>query len=102
MSRITYTVTNKDGLEHMNQTIIRGLNQIAGRAAARAGIKRRDIVDMTIVGNTCMHHIFLNIDPQHIGRSPFPPSLHHSLDIKAHDLGLKISPGAHRGRFCRG
>ncbi len=95
MSRITYTVTNKDGLEHMNQTIIRGLNQIAGRAAARAGIKRRDIVDMTIVGNTCMHHIFLNIDPQHIGRAPFPPSLHHSLDIKAHDLGLKISPGAY-------
>lgn len=95
MSRITYTVTNKDGLEHMNQTIIRGLNQIAGRAAARAGIKRRDIIDMTIVGNTCMHHIFLNIDPQHIGRAPFPPSLHHSLDIKAHDLGLKISPGAY-------
>ena len=95
MSRITYTVTNKDGLEHMNQAIIKGLNQIAGRAAARAGIKRQDIVDMTIVGNTCMHHIFLNIDPQYIGRSPFPPSLHHSLDIKARDLGLKVSPGAY-------
>ena len=95
MSRITYTVTDKDGLEHMNQVIIRGLNQIAGRAAARAGIKRQDIIDMTIVGNTCMHHIFLNIDPQHIGRAPFPPSLHHSLDIKARDLGLKISPGAY-------
>ena len=95
MSRITYTVTNKDGLAHMNQAIIKGLNQIAGRAAARAGIKRQDIVDMTIVGNTCMHHIFLNIDPQYIGRSPFPPSLHHSLDIKARDLGLKVSPGAY-------
>ncbi len=95
MSRITYAMTNKNGLESMNRAIIKGLNQIAGRAAAQAGIKRQDIVDMTVVGNTCMHHIFLNIDPQYLGRAPFTPSLHHSLDIKARDLGLKISPGAY-------
>jgi uncharacterized 2Fe-2S/4Fe-4S cluster protein (DUF4445 family) len=95
MSRITYSITRKDGLEQMSQAIIKGLNQVAGRAAAQAGIKRSDIVDMTVVGNTCMHHIFLNIDPQYIGKAPFPPSVHHSLDIKARDLGLKISPGAY-------
>jgi len=95
MSRVSYTMSNEDGLEQVNQEIIGGLNQIAGRAAAQARIKRRDIVDMTMVGNTCMHHIFLNITPKYIGRSPFAPSLHHSLDIKACDLGLKISPGAY-------
>lgn len=95
MSRISYAMTNKDGLERMNKTIINDLNQIAGRVAAQAGIKRRDILDMTIVGNTCMHHLFLNIDPQYIGRVPFAPSIHHSLDIKARDLGLKIFPGAY-------
>lgn len=95
MSRITYSMTHKDGLEQMNQTIVKALNQIAGRAASQAGIKRADIVDMTIVGNTCMHHIFLNIDPLYIGRAPFPPSLHHSLDVKARDFGIKISPGSY-------
>jgi len=95
MSRISYSITRKAGLEQMNQAIIKGLNQVAGRAAAKAGIKRSDIVDMAVGGNTCMHHIFLNIDPQYIGRAPFPPSLHHSLNIKARDLGLKISPGAY-------
>ncbi len=95
MSRITYAVHNEDGLEHMNYAIIKELNQIAGRVSAQAGIKRWDIVDMTVVGNTCMHHIFLNLDPQHIGRAPFPPGIHHSLDIKARDLGLKISSGAY-------
>jgi uncharacterized 2Fe-2S/4Fe-4S cluster protein (DUF4445 family) len=50
---------------------------------------------MAVVGNTCMHHIFLNVDPQYLGQSPFPPSLHRSLDIKARDLGLRISPGAY-------
>jgi len=95
MSRISYAMSQESGLEHMNQTIVKGLNQIAGRAAAQAGIKRQAIADMTVVGNTCMHHIFLNIDPQYIGKSPFPPSIHHSLDVKARDLGLKISPGAY-------
>jgi uncharacterized 2Fe-2S/4Fe-4S cluster protein (DUF4445 family) len=95
MSRISYSITRKAGLEQMNQAIIKGLNQVAGRAAVKTGIKRSDIVDMAVVGNTCMHHIFLNLDPQYIGRSPFPPSLHHSLNIKARDIGLKISPGAY-------
>ena len=92
MSRISFTMTNPKGLEILNGAIIDGLNGIAEEVAAAAGIKRQDIVDMSIVGNTCMHHIFLNTDPKYIGRSPFPPALHHSIDIKARDWGLKIEP----------
>lgn len=95
MSRISYSMSRKDGLEIMNQAIIKGINQLAGRAAAAAGIKRSAIIDMTVVGNTCMHHIFLNIDPQYIGRAPFSPALHHSKDVKARDLGIRISPGSY-------
>ncbi len=95
MSRISYSMTNKDGLKRMNRAIIKGINGLAGRAAAQAHIRRGDIIDMTVVGNTCMHHLLLNIDPLYIGRSPFPPAVSHSLDIKARDLGLKISPGAY-------
>jgi len=95
LSRITYAMTEKDGLEKLHQAIIKGLNQVAGQAAAQAGIRRQDIVDMAIVGNTCMHHILLNIDPQYLGRSPFSPSIHRSLDVKARDLGIKISSGGY-------
>ena len=90
MSRISYTMTNSDGLEILNQAIVDGLNGIVAEVAETAGIKRQDILDMSIVGNTCMHHIYLNIDPKFIGRSPFAPSLHHSMDIKARDFGFKI------------
>lgn len=92
MSRISYTMTHEEGLEQMNKAILDGLNGIVEEASAMAGIKRTDIVDMSIVGNTCMHHLYLNIDPRNIGRSPFPPALHHSLDIKARDWGLKVLP----------
>ncbi len=95
MSRISYSMTHSDGLDSMNQAIIKSINKLAGRVAAAAGIKRSAIVDMTVVGNTCMHHIFLNVDPQYIGRAPFSPALHHSVDVKARDLGLRISPGSY-------
>ncbi len=97
MSRISFTMTNPNGLEILNNAILDGLNGIAQEVAAAAGIKRQDIVDMSIVGNTCMHHIFLNTDPRYIGRSPFPPALHHSIDLKARDGGLKIAPEKETG-----
>ncbi|MBI5584405.1 MAG: DUF4445 domain-containing protein [Deltaproteobacteria bacterium] len=90
MSRISYTMTNPEGLEILNQAIIDGLNNIVAEVSESAGIKRQDILDMSLVGNTCMHHIYLNINPRYIGRSPFPPSLHHSIDVKARDFGFKI------------
>ncbi|MGB9498818.1 MAG: ASKHA domain-containing protein [Dissulfuribacterales bacterium] len=95
MSRITYTMVSRDGLKLMNQVIIKGLNELFGRAAAQARIKRGDIVDIVLVGNTCMHHILLKCGVTYVGRAPFTPALHGSKDIKARDLGLKIAQGAY-------
>jgi uncharacterized 2Fe-2S/4Fe-4S cluster protein (DUF4445 family) len=95
MSRITYAMTREDGLPLMNQVIIEGINDLATRVSRERGIDPRNIVDSTIVGNTAMHHIFLNIDPRHLGRVPFAPAVHSSLDVKARDLGLRIHPGAY-------
>jgi uncharacterized 2Fe-2S/4Fe-4S cluster protein (DUF4445 family) len=95
MSRISYAVKEKNGLKKLQQVVIRGLNEIASTAAGRAGIKRSEIVDMAVVGNTCIHHLFLGINPEQLGRSPFVPAIHHSVDVKARDLGLKIASGAY-------
>jgi uncharacterized 2Fe-2S/4Fe-4S cluster protein (DUF4445 family) len=54
-----------------------------------------DIVDLTVVGNTAMHHIFLKLDPEFVGLAPFPPVIHRSLDIKARDLGININTAAY-------
>jgi len=60
-----------------------------------AGYSLADILDMTVVGNTVMHHIFLNILPDNLGRPPFRPSVEASMDVKARDLGIEINPAAH-------
>jgi uncharacterized 2Fe-2S/4Fe-4S cluster protein (DUF4445 family) len=58
-------------------------------------LTREDIEDITLGGNTAMHHILLQLDPEGMGRSPFPPVIHASLDIKARDLGIHINPSSY-------
>jgi uncharacterized 2Fe-2S/4Fe-4S cluster protein (DUF4445 family) len=95
MSRISYAVKSKKGLRQINRDIILALNTIVAYASTKVGIHYGDIIDMAVVGNTCMHHLFLKIDPQQLGKSPFVPAIDHSVDVKARDLGLKLAPGAY-------
>ena len=125
MSRITYHMMNKDGLERMSADIIEGLNWLIGEAikgtyppkkkvkkqkgekgpaeyveAPEEGktylrLSNEDIEDITIGFNTAMHHILLGLDPEPVGLAPFPPVVHHSLDIKARDLCIDINPSAY-------
>ena len=98
MSRITYHIMNPDGLLKMSDDINKGLNTIieeAIRSAIPLRLTAEDIEDVTIVGNTAMHHILLQLNPQHMGVSPFTPVVHRGLDIKARDLGIRINSGAY-------
>ncbi|MFQ6126647.1 MAG: ASKHA domain-containing protein [Candidatus Heimdallarchaeota archaeon] len=92
MSRITYAMSQEDGLEKLNQAIINGLNQLIKKATDRIGLSIEDLLEMTVVGNTLMHHLFLGIHPSHLGLSPFPPTLHEAIDVRARDLGLVLHP----------
>jgi uncharacterized 2Fe-2S/4Fe-4S cluster protein (DUF4445 family) len=125
MSRITYHMMNEGGLERMSDDIIEALNGLIEQAVTathppRKKVKKKkgeegpdefievpeegktylrlskeDVEDVTIGCNTAMHHILLKLDPEHVGMAPFPPVIHHSLDIKARDLGIHINPSAH-------
>lgn len=93
MSRITYCMLNEaPGLKELQETIIEGLNTIAKQAAEKAGFTAEDISEMTLVGNTAMHHILLGINPEFTGVAPFTPALHRSVDVKADRFGIHILP----------
>ncbi len=94
MSRITYAMSHDDGIEKLQTAIIEGVNTLAARVAVAAGFTNEDILELAIVFNTAMHHCFLGIFPENLGMAPYAPSLHHSINIKARDLGLKFCPGA--------
>jgi len=91
MSRIQYTIEHKDGLEKLHKAVIDVLNKLLKLAARKARIKTENILEMVLVGNSTMHHLMLNLPPKDLGRAPFVPAIHHSVDIKARELGLHIN-----------
>jgi uncharacterized 2Fe-2S/4Fe-4S cluster protein (DUF4445 family) len=92
MSRITYAVTHPDGLEELHRSIISGLNRLIAAVTGRCHLSSDHISELVMVGNTAMHHLFLQIYPKFLGISPFPPATHRSINVKARDLGLKAHP----------
>jgi uncharacterized 2Fe-2S/4Fe-4S cluster protein (DUF4445 family) len=73
MSRITYTVTHgMEGLRQLQEAVLRGFGELIQSVCQRAGILPDRLLDLTVVGNTAMHHLFLGIDPQFIGVAPLP------------------------------
>ncbi|MEJ2150716.1 MAG: ASKHA domain-containing protein [Chloroflexota bacterium] len=95
MSRVSYGMTEPQGVQRLHRAIIRALNELAQRAAERAGIAPGEIGDVVLVGNTVMHHLLLGIDPVELGGSPFALATQDALDLKARDLGLdQVHPAA--------
>ena len=94
MSRISYTMTNPDGLQKMNEAIIETINKLAVQAARSAKISKARIYEIALVGNTTMVHILLGINPIELGGAPFALANRDTMDIKARELGLRLHPNA--------
>jgi uncharacterized 2Fe-2S/4Fe-4S cluster protein (DUF4445 family) len=93
MSRIAYSIDHPgEGVRRMQRDLIKSTNALIDAVVTDKGYSSEQIVDMTVVGNTVMHHIFLGIAPDGLGLWPFEPSIKESVNIKAHDLGLIINP----------
>jgi uncharacterized 2Fe-2S/4Fe-4S cluster protein (DUF4445 family) len=94
MSRISYCTTNQAGLQKLRELIIKAINFLAATAARQAGRRARDILDITLVGNTTMVHILLGISPHSLGQAPFTLATSDPLDLQAAELGIKLHPAA--------
>lgn len=96
VARINYSVCHPDsGLERMRSELLNAVNSLIEAIAADFGFVPQDVVDMTVVGNTVMHHIFLGLTPDGLGRSPFTPSIVESVDVRAGEIGIGIYPDAY-------
>lgn len=89
MSRISYA--RRSGGAALQQSVVETLNNLIGELDPGAN----RALEMVLVGNTAMHHLFLGLPVQQLGRAPYVPAVQHSLDVKARDLGLDLAPGAY-------
>ena len=84
MSRIAYSAGNPgEGVRRMREELIKSVNALISQLLGGRDISPRQIMDMTVVGNTVMHHIFLGIAPDDLGLWPFAPTVKESVNVKA-------------------
>jgi uncharacterized 2Fe-2S/4Fe-4S cluster protein (DUF4445 family) len=97
MSRIAFAQWSPSNLRKLQSRIVGLLNQQIDELTARTGVLPQWIYKLTVVGNTCMHHVLLGIDPTYVGLSPYSAVLRHPLVLTARILHLKVNPEA---RVC--
>jgi uncharacterized 2Fe-2S/4Fe-4S cluster protein (DUF4445 family) len=94
MSRVSYGMSEPQGVERMHRAIVLAVNELAVKAARSAGLESVAILDAVLVGNTVMHHLLLGIDPVELGGTPFALATSEPLDLPARDLGFEFHPSA--------
>lgn len=91
IERSNYAIS--DGVEELSGLVHEALNQLIGQAVKKAGISREEIYMISVVGNTCMHHLFTGVSPKALVHAPYNPAISEGLMLRASDLEIGIFPG---------
>jgi len=94
MSRVSYVMMNAGGEKELTSAIRGALQELAVAVAAQAGIDLSDILEVVLVGNPVMHHLFLGIDPTELGGAPFALADGLALTFPAREMGFALNQGA--------
>jgi uncharacterized 2Fe-2S/4Fe-4S cluster protein (DUF4445 family) len=92
LSRISYTMGKKEGLEELQHLGVFTINGIIEKLTGDSGVPSSRVYEITVAGNLTMMHLLMGIDPEPISVTPFAASATHGMDLRASDLGLTIHP----------
>ena len=94
MSRIAFAQFSQKNLATLRACILNAINKFIPEACGQANVSPEHIYKIVIVGNTCMHHLFLGIDVSYVGLAPYAPVVRDPLVLPARELLLKAAPNA--------
>jgi uncharacterized 2Fe-2S/4Fe-4S cluster protein (DUF4445 family) len=94
ISRITTVIHTPDNAAALQKVMVNAINELSTDLCTEAGAKPEEILEVVVVGNTAMHHLFLRLPVKQLVLSPFVPAVSQALEVKAGELGLNIPPGA--------
>jgi len=95
MSRISFAQFDTKKLATLRGRVLNAINDYIAEACDKAGVSPDHIYKIVIVGNTCMHHIFLGIDTSYVGLAPYAPVVRKAIVVPARDVPLKRVSRAH-------
>ena len=81
------------GADELSACIRVLLKKLIRALCTEAGKEPEDIYQVSVVGNTCMHHLFLGIVPDSLVHAPYNPAISQGLIFPAEKFRLGIHPG---------
>lgn len=90
MSRIAFTLENKEGLSTLQKSIVDTLNTLINKLIDKSKIKKEDIAELVVSANTTMCHILLGESVESLGKFPFLPGFTEVKRVCAKDIGIDI------------
>ena len=91
ISRINYTMENKNGLEELNKCVINQINEMIDEISKINNINKDEIYNIVVVGNTTMIHMLMKIPCKNIALAPFIPSFTEKYECSALDIGINVN-----------
>ncbi len=90
--RSNYAMEN--GMDILSGCVRRAISGMLREMAAECGRSAEDIVRIAMVGNSCMHHLFLEIPVDSLVLAPYTPKVKEAVAVKASDLQIMVHPEA--------
>jgi len=94
MSRVSYAMMNPGGEVEMTEAVREALDSLIQELCEESGAQKEEVLEITIVGNPVMHHLFLGLDPIPLGQAPFVLGLKDAADFSASELDLSCHPAS--------
>jgi uncharacterized 2Fe-2S/4Fe-4S cluster protein (DUF4445 family) len=94
MSRVSYVMMHPGSEKELTRVVRGCLAKLTAELALAAGISRKEVLEVTVVGNPVMHHLLLGLDPTELGGAPFALAVDEALRLPARELGLPVHSGA--------
>ena len=90
MSRVSYVMMNKDGDKKLTQAVRTKITDMLHEACKILELQWDKLLEIVLVGNPIMHHIFFGISPVELGQAPFTVATRNWRDVDAKDLGFDL------------
>ncbi len=88
MSRVSYVMMHPGSEAELTAAIRTCVDGLTSELCAQADADAADVLELTVVGNPIMHHLFLGLDPTELGGAPFALATDEAVHRTARELEL--------------
>ncbi|UCG02157.1 MAG: DUF4445 domain-containing protein [Candidatus Heimdallarchaeota archaeon] len=86
MSRLTYALMSSSNQQQLQEKVFNGISKLLMKLMSSTKSSLENIYEMVVVGNSAMHHLFLNLPVAGLSRAPFVPVISKTISFFVKDI----------------